>query len=315
MGFDLSYDFALRQWDANLRFACGIGPALCAEEKQVMENLRGVLEKYGFRFKKQLGQNFLSDANLLRSVADGAGTDGKTVVEIGCGAGTLTRALAERAKKVYAFDVDTDLRPVLAETLSGLENVEVIFRDFLKIDLKAFEKEVGAYLVVANLPYYITTPLVGRLLDESESCTGFSVMVQEEVAERFCAKAGTPEYGAITAAIALRGEAHIVRRVPRTMFHPRPNVDSAVVRVDFQPGRLGEKSAEMYRKTVRCAFAGRRKTLENNLVNGFALSRERAKEILRKAGVEEKARGETLSPERFARLSDVLYDEIGGETL
>lgn len=277
-----------------------------------MENLRGILEKYGFRFKKQLGQNFLSDVNLLRSIASEAGADGKTAVEIGCGAGTLTRALAERAEKVYAFDVDTNLKPVLEETLSGCENVEVIFRDFLKIDLKAFEKETGPYLVVANLPYYITTPLVGKLLDESEKCLGFSVMVQEEVAERFCAEAGTPEYGAITAAIALKGKARIARRVPRTMFWPRPNVDSAVVKVEFERGRLGVKSEEMYRKAVRCAFSGRRKTLENNLVNTFSLSRERAKEILRLADIDEKARGETLSPERFARLSDVLSEEIGG---
>lgn len=149
-----------------------------------MENLREVLGKYGFRFKKQLGQNFLSDANLLRSIAESAGAEGKTVVEIGCGAGTLTRALAGRAERVFAFDVDVNLRPVLAETLAGLENVEVIFRDFLRLDLRAFEAEIGEYLVVANLPYYITTPLVGKLLDESEKCLGFSVMVQEEVAER-----------------------------------------------------------------------------------------------------------------------------------
>ena len=276
-----------------------------------MENLREVLGKYGFRFKKQLGQNFLSDANLLRSIAESAGAEGKTVVEIGCGAGTLTRALAGRAERVFAFDVDVNLRPVLAETLAGLENVEVIFRDFLRLDLRAFEAETGEYLDVANPPYYITTPLVGKLLDESEKCLGFSVMVQEEVAERFCAREGTPEYGAITAAIALKGEARIVKRVPRTMFYPRPNVDSAVVRVDFERGRLGVKSEEMYKRTVRCAFSGRRKTLENNLVNGFSLSRERAKAILERSGIDEKARGETLSPERFARLSDVLYDEIG----
>lgn len=276
-----------------------------------MEDLRTTLIKHGFRFKKQFGQNFISDTNLLKSIVAASGICGEdTAVEIGCGAGTLTRALAEVAKKVYAFDIDTDLKPVLAETLSGLDNVEVIFRDFNKLDLPAFEREIGAYTVVANLPYYITTPLVTKLLEESELCKGISVMVQEEVAERFCARENTPEYGAITAAIALKGSAKIVKRVPRTLFYPRPNVDSAVVKISFERGRLPVKSEKMYRAAVRSAFFNRRKTLENNLVAYFSLSRETAKEILRRAEIDEKARGETLSPERLGILSDVLCDYI-----
>lgn len=276
----------------------------------VMEDLRSTLQKYGFHFKKQFGQNFISDGNLLSSIVSASGVDeNTTVVEIGCGAGTLTRALAEKAKKVYAFDIDKDLQPVLAETLKGLENVEVIFRDFNKIDLKEFEREIGEYTVVANLPYYITTPLVTKLLEESEKVEGISVMVQEEVAERFCAKENTPEYGAITAAIALKGEAKIVKRVSRNLFYPRPNVDSAVVKIQFDRGRVAVKSEKAYRQTVKCAFLNRRKTLENNLVNFFSLSREQAKEILSLAEIDEKARGETLSPARLARLSDLLYDK------
>lgn len=278
-----------------------------------MEELRTVLTKHGFRFKKQFGQNFISDANLLKSIVSASGvTKDATVVEIGCGAGTLTRALAESAKRVYAFEIDVDLKPVLEETLSGLENVEVIFRDFNKLALREWEKEIGAYMVVANLPYYITTPLVAKLLDESELCEGVSVMVQEEVAERFCAKEDTPEYGAITAGIALKGSAKIVKRVPRTLFYPRPNVDSAVVKIDFERGRLPVKSEKLYRDTVRCAFLNRRKTLQNNLMLGFSLSREQAKEVLERAGVDEKARGETLSPRRLAALSDVLWEYGGG---
>ena len=274
-----------------------------------MSELKEILERHGFRFKKQFGQNFLSDTNLLDSIVVASGvTEETTVVEIGCGAGTLTRALARRAKKVYAFDVDTDLQPVLAETLAGFDNVEVIFRDFNKIDLAEFEKETGAYTVVANLPYYITTPLVTKLLEESALAEGLSIMVQEEVAERFCAKENTPEYGAITAGIALKGTAKIIKRVPRTMFMPRPNVDSAVVKITFERGRLCAKSETAYRQTVKCAFLNRRKTLENNLVNYFKIDRERAKTVMRIAKIDEKARGETLSPERFALLADALLD-------
>lgn len=274
-----------------------------------MQELRTVLEKHGFHFKKQFGQNFISDGNLLRSIVEASGiTADTTVVEIGCGAGTLTRALAESAKRVYAFDIDRDLQPVLAETLSGLENVEVIFRDFNKLDLKAFEREIEPYTVVANLPYYITTPLVTKLLEESEKVQGLSIMVQEEVAERFCAKENTPEYGAITAAIALKGTAKIVKRVPRSLFYPRPNVDSAVVKITFERGRLSVADEKAYRQTVKCAFLNRRKTLENNLVNFFSLSREEAKSILAEAEIAEKARGETLSPERLARLSALLCE-------
>ncbi len=272
-----------------------------------MQELRVVLEKHGFHFKKQFGQNFISDGNLLRSIVEASGiTKDTTVVEIGCGAGTLTRALAEAAKQVYAFDIDRDLQPVLAETLAGLDNVEVIFRDFNKLNLKEFEKEIEEYTVVANLPYYITTPLVTKLLEESDKVQGLSIMVQEEVAERFCAKENTPEYGSITAAIALKGNAKIVKRVSRNLFYPRPNVDSAVVKIEFERGRVAVKDERAYRQTVKCAFLNRRKTLENNLVNFFKLSREQAQEILHLAGVEDKARGETLSPQRLAILSDVL---------
>ena len=274
-----------------------------------MQDLRSVLVKHGFQFKKQFGQNFISDTNLLSSIVVASGIDeNTTVVEIGCGAGTLTRALAERAKKVYAFDVDKDLQPVLAETLAGLENVEVIFRDFSKVELPKLEAEIGEYTVVANLPYYITTPLVTKLLEEGEKVQGLSIMVQEEVAERFCAKENTPQYGSITAAIALKGTAKIVKRVSRNLFYPRPNVDSAVVKITFEKDRIPVRSEKAYRQTVKCAFLNRRKTLENNLVNFFKVDRETAKRVLQQAGVDEKARGETLSPLAFARLSDILVE-------
>ena len=274
-----------------------------------MQDLKSILARHGFQIMKQFGQNFISDTNLLESIVSASGIDeNTTVVEIGCGAGTLTRALAERAKKVYAYDVDKALQPVLAETLAGLDNVEVIFRDFTKVNMKELDAEIGEFTVVANLPYYVTTPLVTKLLEESEMVQGISVMVQEEVALRFCAKEDTPEYGSITAAIALKGEAKIVKRVSRNLFYPRPNVDSAVVKITFDRGRVAVKSEKAYRTTVKCAFLNRRKTLENNLVNFFKLTREQAKAVLATAGIDEKARGETLSPTRLALLADALLD-------
>ncbi len=269
-----------------------------------------ILRESGFRFKKQYGQNFLSDKNLLDAIACDAGADGMTVLEIGAGAGALTRALAARAEKVLAFEIDRGLMEVLSKTLAGLKNVEVVFRDFLKEDLGALEKELGSYLVCANLPYYITTPLLMRFVEESQSCRSLTLMVQEEVAQRFCAKADTPEYGAVTAAIARRGEAKILRKVPREMFFPRPNVDSAVVKIDFERGGFEVRSEKCYRETVRCAFLSRRKTLENNLTAAFRIDRVTAKEILRAAEIGEGVRGETLSPERLGVLSDVLFDKV-----
>lgn len=274
-----------------------------------MEELHNVLNKHGFSFKKQFGQNFLTDTNLLDAIVRDAGVDESTsVLEIGAGAGALTRALSRAAKRVLSYEIDRTLQPVLAETLAGCDNVEVVFRDFQRENLEKIEKELGDYVVVANLPYYVTTPVVMRFVEEAKKCRGVCVMVQEEVAERFCAKEGTSEYGAVTAAIARKGTCRIVRRVPRTMFTPRPNVDSAIVRADFGEGGFSVLSERAYRDAVKCAFGSRRKTLENNLMSFFRISREQAKDVLLEAGVEDNARGETLSPERLGRLSDILVE-------
>ena len=267
------------------------------------------LYKHGFNFKKKFGQNFLSDTNLLRAIVTDAGVTGtSTVLEIGTGAGALTRALAEKAKRVISYEIDRDLQPVLQETLAGLDNVEVVFRDFAKENLAVLEEELGEYVVVANLPYYITTPLVMRFAEEAKKCQGLTVMVQEEVASRFAAKENTPDYGAVTAALARRGKAEVLRKVPRAMFTPRPNVDSAIVKVDFRQGGFEVKSAKAYRETVRCAFLNRRKTLENNLVNTFHLTREQAKEVLSATHARDGVRGEALSPQELGALSDILYE-------
>lgn len=273
-----------------------------------MENeIYEALKESGFNFKKQFGQNFLTDKNLLSSIVTLAGVEeGDTVIEIGCGAGTLTRAIAARAKRVIAFEIDRALQPVLARTLAGVENVEVVFRDFMKQDLGELESTVGEYQVVANLPYYLTTPLITKIVEQSARCKSLTVMVQEEVADRLCAKESTPEYGAITASIALRVRAEKVKRVPRKMFFPVPDVDSAVVKLTVEDGRLPVKDAETYKKVVRAAFLSRRKTLVNNLMTAFGFSRSRAEEAVAAIGVDLKARGETLSPEQFAALADAI---------
>ncbi len=271
-----------------------------------MEGSAEILKKYGFTFKKQFGQNFITDMNLLDAIVKDAGVDKTTaVLEIGTGAGTLTRALSAAAASVLSYEIDRTLQPVLAETLAGCDNAEVVFGDFMKEDLRKIEEELGDYIVCANLPYYVTTPVVLRFIEEAERCRGITVMVQEEVAARFSAKENTPAYGAVTAAIARRGTCRVVRKIPRTLFTPRPNVDSALVRIDFEGG-FEVKSARAFRETVKIAFSSRRKTLENNLMNALHIPRDRAKELLRLADIPDGVRGETLSPRQLGALSDIL---------
>ncbi len=258
-------------------------------------------------FKKKWGQNFLSDNNLLSAIVSDAGVDGKTtVLEIGAGAGALTKAIAQRAKRVVAYEIDESLKGMLDEALAPYPNAEVVFGDFQRAEFAALEERLGTYAVVANLPYYITSPVVLKFVEEAKNCTGVTVMVQQEVARRFCAQAGTSDYGAITAAIARKGEAKLTRGVPRSLFYPRPNVDSAVVRIDFTKGGFAVLSPKAYRETVRCAFLSRRKTLENNLMNTFRFERETAREIMRAAQIQEGVRGEVLTPPQLGALSDTL---------
>ena len=266
------------------------------------DNIKKVLAGAGFNFKKQFGQNFLTDAHLLDSIVDLSGAEGCDVVEIGCGAGTLTRALAKKAAFVHAYEIDRSLQPVLSQTLAGLDNVEVTFRDFLKLRLDVVERELPPYRVVANLPYYITTPLIMMILEHSNKCLSLTVMVQEEVANRLCAQPDTPDYSAITANIALYATCKKALKVGREMFYPSPNVDSAVVRIDIERGRLGDVDEEMYRRTVQAAFSARRKTLENNLCRAFSLTRGQAEGVLTRCAIDLKVRGEKLSPEEFVIL-------------
>ncbi len=261
-----------------------------------------ILKKYSFVFKKSLGQNFLTDSQLLDAIARDAGVEKTdTVVEIGAGAGTLTRALAARASKVVAFDIDEALVPVLRESLAGVENAEIVFRDVLKCSDEELLGIIGGrFKVVANIPYYITTPLVMRFAESSLPVDSVTVTVQKEVAERLVAEAGTPEYGAISAAVALRGNARITREVPRRMFRPVPNVDSAVVRIDLVPDKFGADVGAVS-ELVRKCFRMRRKTLLNNLI-AAGYGKEKARLAIERAGFPADVRGERLSAKDYVEL-------------
>lgn len=274
------------------------------------KGLRSAIDGTGFTFKKKFGQNFIGDEGLLNRIVDGAGvTKDSTVIEIGCGAGTLTKAIANKAKFVYGYEIDTQLKPVLSRTLAGVDNAEIVFKDFLRLRLDEIEKGLGEYLVVANLPYYITTPLIMLFVELSNKCKSLTVMVQEEVALRLCAKAGTPDYGAITANVALRGECSVLERVGRERFTPSPNVDSAVVRIDLKEKRLDVEDEELYKKVVKAAFSSRRKTLVNNLMNNFSLARGQAEELVSSCGLDVTVRGESLTPEQFASLANAINNK------
>lgn len=270
--------------------------------------IKEILQKNSFRFNKRFGQNFITDTNLLTSIVDKAGVEEDDIVlEIGVGAGTLTRALAEKADKVYGYEIDENLRPVLKESLSGLKNVQIIFKDVMKVSTSEIESKIGGkYKLVANLPYYITTPVIIKFIEEAENLQSITVMVQSEVAERICAKENTPEYGSITAGIDVTGDAKIVAKVPRTMFYPVPNVDSAVVRIDIDRDKYNLTSRKAYRDVLRVAFSSRRKTLVNNLTRDFSITRETAEAALSSCGIDIKARGESLSTQKFVAITEYL---------
>lgn len=270
--------------------------------------LSDILRASGFRFNKALGQNFIFDGNLLDAIVSDAGVTAEdTVVEIGTGAGTLTASLAARAKKVFSFEVDERLRPVLDISLKGAENVEVVFRDVMKMkDDELREMIGGEFKVVANLPYYITTPLIMRFAESSLPVSSITVMVQKEVADRLTAEVGSADYAAVTLAVKVFGDAAFTRIVDRHMFRPAPNVDSAVVRIDRVPGRLDGADEKLVRKLVRAAFAMRRKTLVNNLAASFGIPKQQAADLVTACGFPADVRGERLSLDDFIRLAGAM---------
>ena len=272
-----------------------------------MENsLKNLLYKHGFSFKKAYGQNFLTDTNLLSEIVEKAGVgENDTVLEIGMGAGALTRELCKKAKRVVGYEIDTKLKPVLDESLAEFDNVEIVFKDIMKEDLSHLEKNLGDnYIMVANLPYYITSPIIMQFIEKAQKIKSMAVMVQEEVALRLVANPSTSDYGAITVAVNLRGEASIIKRVGRQMFTPPPNVDSAVVKIDIDRQKFPGVDYNAVRDSVRCAFLSRRKMLVNNLMNSFSFSRTEAEQVLNLSNLSLTCRGENLSASEFITLTE-----------
>jgi 16S rRNA (adenine1518-N6/adenine1519-N6)-dimethyltransferase len=274
-------------------------------------NIKEILKQKQFTFEKKYGQNFLTDTNLLASIVAKSGVDeNSTVVEIGVGAGTLTSEIAKKVKKVYGFEVDKKLKPVLDETLKDYNNVEIIFNDIMKVQTSEIEKMIGtSYTVIANLPYYITTPILMKFIEEANFVDAIIVTVQKEVAERICAKSGTSDYGAITATINAIGDTEIIKYIDRTMFYPAPNVDSAVCKIVINKDKFYIKDINFFRKLVKTSFLMRRKTLVNNLIKGYNISRQQCEEILTSLNFDVNVRGEELSSKDFINLSHKLLEK------
>ena len=283
------------------------------------KNTKEIISKYDFAFQKRFGQNFLVDPHVLEKIIKIAGiTKNDFVLEIGPGIGTLTQVLAENAREVTAVEIDRMLIPILEDTLSGWNNVTIIQNDILKTDIEkiAVEKNGGNPVkVVANLPYYITTPVIMELLEKKLPLESVTVMVQKEVAERMQASKGTKEYGALSLAVQYYSAASIESVVPPNCFIPRPKVSSCVVHMKVYPKSPYQvRDERILFRTIRASFNQRRKTLANGIRNSpeFSFSREEVCEILKECGIPENIRGEDLSLEEFIQISNLMAEKISG---
>ncbi|MDU6561456.1 MAG: 16S rRNA (adenine(1518)-N(6)/adenine(1519)-N(6))-dimethyltransferase RsmA [Streptococcus sp.] len=278
---------------------------------------KAVLERHGFTFKKSFGQNFLTDTNILQKIVDTAEIDKNVnVIEIGPGIGALTEFLAENAAEVMAFEIDERLVPILEDTLRDHDNVKVINEDVLKADLqtrvKEFENPNLPIKVVSNLPYYITTPILMHLIESKIPFAEFVVMMQKEVADRISAEPNTKAYGSLSIAVQYYMTAKVAFVVPRTVFVPAPNVDSAILKMTRRKQPLVEvKDEDFFFRVSKASFVHRRKTLWNNLTSHFGKSEEvknKLEQALENAAIKPSIRGEALSISDFARLSDDLRE-------
>ncbi|MCM1334500.1 MAG: 16S rRNA (adenine(1518)-N(6)/adenine(1519)-N(6))-dimethyltransferase RsmA [Bacteroides sp.] len=277
--------------------------------------IKTLFEKHGFSFSKSLGQNFLVNPAVCPRIAElGGCRRGTAAIEIGTGIGVLTKELAERCDKVLAIEIDEGLKPILAETLAGYNNVEIVFTDVIKADLSALIAErLGGFAevnVCANLPYYITSPVLMKLLEERLSIRSITVMVQREAAERICAKPGERECGAVTAAIRYYAKPEILFRVSRGSFLPAPKVDSAVIRLTLpQTPEFPVADERLFFRIVRGAFSQRRKQIVNPLSAALGIEKSALIPLLEKAGVSPAARPETLTMENFVDLCNTIAEK------
>lgn len=266
-----------------------------------------ILKDANFKFNKGYGQNFIFDTNFLNSIVENIATKDDEVLEIGAGAGTLTSIIADHAKKVISYEIDKNLEPILQKSLENHTNAKVIFGDIMKFSMEEIESNFDKdYIMIANLPYYITTPIIFKFLENSTKLKSMAIMVQLEVAERLVAKPGTKEYGAITPAIDYRANAKIIKKVGRQMFTPAPNVDSAIVKIDFVPHKFDILDTHILDETIKSVFAMRRKTIANNLKNSFPLSQEEIEKICKATNISPSARGETLDTATLVKLSNEI---------
>lgn len=270
-----------------------------------------VIQKYQFAFQKRFGQNFLIDAHVLEKIVSAAGiTKDDCVLEIGPGIGTMTQYLAESAGQVIAVEIDTNLLPILTDTLKEYSNVKVINQDILKVDINELVKEYNngrPIKVVANLPYYITTPIIMGLFESNVPIDNITVMVQKEVADRMQVGPGSKDYGALSLAVQYYASPYIVANVPPNCFIPRPNVGSAVIRLTrYQEPPVQVKDPKLMFKLIRASFNQRRKTLQNGLNNSpeVSFSKEEITKAIESLGVSPSVRGEALSLEQFAQLAN-----------
>ncbi len=278
-------------------------------------NTRELVKKYGFRFTKSLGQNFLVDPTVVADIIAGSGiTKSDHVLEIGPGVGSLTRALLGAAAHVTAVEIDSELIPILREELKDFPNFTLVEGDVLKTDLKALAGE-GPVKVVANLPYYVTTPILLRLLEEDFPWQTITIMIQKEVALRLNAKPGTKDYGSLTVLVAYYADTEMVRLVTPQSFVPQPKVDSVVIRLDrLTEKRVTPKNEELFFKVVRQSFAMRRKTLHNTL-KPLGYPPAAMASAFAAAAIDPGRRGETLTLEEFSALSDALWEVTEHETV
>ncbi len=278
-----------------------------ADQTQVKK----ILAENGFYFKKSLGQNFLIDSTVCPKMAGYSATSESGVIEIGPGIGVLTKELSKTAKKVVAIELDERLKPVLATTLQGLNNVKVIFGDCMKLDIEKIIKEeftgIKSVSICANLPYYITSPIIMGLLEQKLPIDSITVMVQKEAADRICAKVGSRLAGAVTVAVNYFSEAIELFDVKRTCFLPSPNVDSAVIKLKIRkepPIKVSDE--KMFFSLVKSAFAQRRKTFVNTVSNTLNIDKQKLKSILSSLDLDENIRGEALDMETLGKISDML---------